>query len=249
MNQSGSYRTSNEKNITVQPETKMGNERIATTTWPINEDIILVKSINKQVHSRSQKPLKRIEIKDVGAEMKVSDHSTNAENNTKEKEIIRKSPKSSGNLYSINSDDLKIIEKKNPKEEKNTSNNNLISKHNDKNAVIDLSKNIIPTIESQTIVEHTWEVPKTLIQFYSIWNNLKSSKEKYKYLKLIDPQELPILFLNSLESEVFSQILEVLADNCTENKDPVANILENIANIKRFNTFVLFMTNRDKKSK
>lgn len=238
------------ENLGPELETHKIDDSKPISTWPVVENIILVKPINKQPHLRSQKPLMRIKIKDIGG--KVIDTSKNKESN-KQKENQKNEgiswPSPTGQLYSINSDDLKIIEKKNPKDKKNTSNNNLISKFQENNSSPVRGTHIsVQTEELSKIFEH-WEVPKTSVQFYSHWNSFKSSEEKYKYLKSIDPQELPKIFLNSLESGVFSKILEVLAENCTENKDPVARILDHLANVKRFSTFVMFMTDVDKKSK
>lgn len=205
------------------------------SSWPMQHDIISVKSINKQPHLRSHKPLMRIEIEEInnnGDRVEDSLFKQIVEEKESNKPCIETAwPKSKNQPYSINSDDLKIIEKKNPKEEKNNSNNILINKTNEKTTV------------------SNWETPKTSVQFYLCWNNLKQSADKYKYLKSINPEDLPKIFLNSMESAVFSKILEVLAQNCTENKDPVATILKNLTKIKRFSTIVMFMTDDDKKSK
>lgn len=205
----------------------------SSSPWPSQEDIILVKPINKKPHLRSQKTLVRIKIKEV------DDGIETAENTNREMskiqdvkpESVKTWPQASEKIFSINSDDLKIVEKKNEKEEKNNSNHNLLSKPNER------------------IEPSRWEIPKTEVQFYSSWKNFKDPKDKYKFLKLIDPQELPNIFLNSLESGVFSEILEVLVENCTENKDLVDNILQNLINVKRFSTIIMFMADNDRKSK
>lgn len=182
---------------------------------------------------RSQKALVRIKIKEVYDGKEITQSTNNEENKTQDEkpESVKTWPQPNEKILSVNSDDLKIVEKKNEKEKKNNSNHNLLSK---------------PKERSEPC---KWEIPKTSMQFYSSWKNFKDSKDKYKFLKLIDPQELPNIFLHSLGSEVFSEILETLAENCTENKDLVGNILQNLINVKRFSTIIMFMTVNDKKSK
>lgn len=236
-----------------------------------------MKPINKQPHLRSKKPLKRIAITDLCKE--ISDNCGRNESfNTKQNEKeVRDNCANLNKYYSINSDDLKIIEKKDTNEENkhlkgsyNRQNDNCLSqKHvqqtnteqhssvrsdNLKNMENNHLKEEKNNSNSSLVAKYSdekaiWEIPKTSVQFYFYWNKIKSTEEKYRFLKSINPQEFPKIFLNSMEPHVFSNILEVLADNCKENKDHVANILESLSNIKRFSTFIMFGTDTDRKSK
>ncbi|XP_018574394.1 RNA polymerase II-associated protein 3 [Anoplophora glabripennis] len=144
---------------------------------------------------------------------------------------------------SIKSDDFKIIEKKPPdfssqlsalsKAVKNTSNISISNEHK-------------KAADEKTNTEFV--KPKTSVQFNLIWKNLKDTAQKYEYLKQIDPQDFPRIFLNSLESHVFSGILEVLAKHFIENKDPIFDILDSFTQVKRFGTFTMFMSSSDKKN-
>lgn len=129
----------------------------------------------------------------------------------------------------IKSDDFKIIEKKNPKEEKNIINSDKKYENDD------LDKNYV--------------TPKTSVQFYLTWKNLKSSDERYRYLKKIDPQELPKIFQSSLDSGIFSNIIEVLVKHFIDNKTPVSRILYYLTQVKRFSAITMFMTDDDKSRK
>lgn len=146
---------------------------------------------------------------------------------------------------SVKSEDFKIIEKVPPdlpsstpstlsKEVKNTSN-------------ISISNGNKKPDEGKTHTEFVR--PKTSIQFNLTWKDLKSTELKYEFLKQIDPQDLPKIFFNSLESNVFSGILEVLVQHYIENRDPVFNILDCFTQVKRFGTFTMFMSASDKNSK
>lgn len=273
-----------------------------SSTWTTDDNIIIVKPVNKQAHLRSQKPLKRIEITEVTdiqpvitpkvkinqeavkthvvekkemvqkIEESINSYNKHIESDKKEvsngiinnnvtekyensyensdesttevvsdfkkKQITRNLrnahhhsawPKPNDQSNCLNSDDLKIIEKTNAKDEKNLINSD--KKFFDH----DLSVN--------------FTIPKNSVQFYSTWKNLKNPEEKYKYLKKINPEEIPKIFQNSLESTVFSSIVETLANYFIENKDAVSGFIKYFSKVKRFNTITMFLTHDDKSSK
>ncbi|KAJ8925967.1 hypothetical protein NQ315_009820 [Exocentrus adspersus] len=232
---------------------------VPVPSWPEENDIILVKPIKKPPHLRSQKPLKRIKITEKGfgvsepqaVKQQVFEKQeqdsikkpvqdvlvVNKQRGESVSEKIKESstawPRSNQTSLFINSDDFKIVEKKPPdvstdqpetisKELKNTSNINI---SNGTNRI---------------------EKPKTSVQFNLTWKNLKGSEERYKYLKQVDPQDLPRILLNSLEANVFSGVLEVLVKHFVENKDPVFDILDCFTRVKRFGTFTMFLSSSDK---
>lgn len=98
-------------------------------------------------------------------------------------------------------------------------------------------------------VENSFSAPKNSVQFNLTWKNLKTMDVKYMYLKSIDPLNFPKIFLESLDASIFSNILEVLAEEFIKNKDHVYDILESFTNVKRFCAITMFLTNDDKKSK
>ncbi|XP_066152253.1 RNA polymerase II-associated protein 3 isoform X2 [Euwallacea fornicatus] len=127
-----------------------------------------------------------------------------------------------------------------PKEDKNTENILITKLHN---KCLKDTKNIKIEEFSQ---ETTLEIPKTSVQFYSMWKTLKTADNKYEYLKLIEPNEIPKLFKESLDSTVFSSILEVLSNGFVANGDDVYGFLYHLTQVPRFSALTMFMDSKDK---
>ncbi|KAL1513129.1 hypothetical protein ABEB36_002589 [Hypothenemus hampei] len=115
------------------------------------------------------------------------------------------------------------------------------------------TENIITKMDSQITVKaldsnkEELPVPKTSVQFYKAWKSLASINDKYKYLKLISPEKLPELFGESLDSKIFSEILEILVSTFIEKGDNIYGILFELTRVKRFSALTLFMEPKDKK--
>lgn len=59
--------------------------------------------------------------------------------------------------------------------------------------------------------------------------------------------KLSNIFENSLESDLFSDLITFLANNLEENQlDVVYSCLLGLSNVKRFSSMVLFMSKEDK---
>ncbi|XP_050306192.1 RNA polymerase II-associated protein 3 [Anthonomus grandis grandis] len=233
------------------------------STWPDPGcEITPVKAVKKPAHLRSKTPLLRIEITETDLlnkpeepepfNKRVVEHkqvtfqeehvefgagdpafkkTTSAFKKDREKVNNSESkvepnqnawPKVDSAMISMTSDDLKIVENIKQKETKNNENNEIIKN----------SKEFIP--------------PKTSVQFYSVWRTLKLPEEKCKFLKTIDPKELPNIFREAMESKVFSDILEVLSMSCTENFDETFEFLKQLTRVKRFSALTMFMESKDK---
>jgi len=89
-------------------------------------------------------------------------------------------------------------------------------------------------------------LPKTSVQFITTWKNLKTSEEKYKYLKLINPSDISSLFQESLESNVFSSILDVMSTKFIENGEDVYPLMNGLTKVRRFSTLTMFLDSSDK---
>lgn len=61
-------------------------------------------------------------------------------------------------------------------------------------------------------------------------------------------EQLPAIFKDALESDVFSQILEVLATEFVKANEPVYQYLNGLSNVKRFSALILFASDEDKES-
>ncbi|KAK2577683.1 hypothetical protein KPH14_000763, partial [Odynerus spinipes] len=53
-------------------------------------------------------------------------------------------------------------------------------------------------------------VPKTAVQFLIDWRRNKSSEYHYQYLKQLSLNSLPSIFQDSMETDIFSEILDTL---------------------------------------
>ncbi|KAG5890472.1 hypothetical protein JTB14_013414 [Gonioctena quinquepunctata] len=237
-----------------------------STSWHSQEDIIIVKPVQKPPHLRSEKPLKRLTITDIdsGIPEKIVEYQKSEEAVKKhvmekhekiedlndvakpisafKKQKAEKSlekmenaantawPKPNEHTACLKSADFKIIEKVNPascmKDVKNTVNDNKKITHSESNV--------------------NFVGPKNSVQFFLSWKNLKTLEEKYLYLKSIEPQELPKIFLSSLESKMFSNILEVMVNNYIVKNDRVFETLNYFTDVKRFSAITMFMTAEDK---
>ncbi|KAJ8958675.1 hypothetical protein NQ318_016400 [Aromia moschata] len=257
------------RNKTTPPDTSISSTLTSKATTQLIEtkrdidtesDIIPVKPIKKPPHVRSQKPLKRIEIIEINA--KTEEKSDNVipvepqaikEHVFETKladEVLKERPKVISNfkkkkwkkrlkivkthqLYLDLANKARVLKVTTlSKEVKNTSNIIISNGENRKSA--------------QQDTEQHFTVPKTAIQFYLTWKNFKSTEDKYKYLKMIEPRDIPKIFLGSIESNILSNILEVLAKHYIENKDTVFDILKYLTHVKRFGATTMFMTPSDK---
>ncbi|XP_076667306.1 RNA polymerase II-associated protein spaghetti [Andrena cerasifolii] len=123
----------------------------------------------------------------------------------------------------------KLVESKNTDDE--------FKKSNDLNTVIESSENInIPP------------VPKTAVQFVMNWKTNKSSEFRYKYLKKLPENNLPKIFQDSMESDIFNEILEVLKVEFVKRKEPIFCYLRDLSQVKRFRALIMFISNSEKDS-
>lgn len=71
----------------------------------------------------------------------------------------------------------------------------------------------------------------------------------YQYLKQIQPDAFQSIFQNSLEPDVFNKILQILQSFYTTNEDPavILAILKSFSCVRRFDMAVMFMSSTEKK--
>lgn len=212
----------NESASTVFSNGKQAKECIteATNNYLHSEtdNIILVKAVSKPVHLQSKKPLMQIKIQEL----------EECARNLSSNEEAAFSHKTNMFKTTLKTDDLTVVEKypepcEMIKENKNNMNN------------VRMNEGLIEL-----------KTPKNSVQFYSQWQHLKMINDKYIFLKSIKPETLPQIFKESLESGIFSEILEVLAKCFTSKNDNVFNFLMFFTNIRRFSTLTMFMSDNDK---
>ncbi|XP_076164382.1 RNA polymerase II-associated protein spaghetti [Ptiloglossa arizonensis] len=91
-------------------------------------------------------------------------------------------------------------------------------------------------------------IPKTAVQFVKNWKANKLSEFRYKYLKQLPKNSLPKIFQDSMESDIFSEILEVLRIEFIKRKEFIFSYLQDLSKVKRFRAFIMFISNSEKES-
>ncbi|KAI4878863.1 hypothetical protein NFI96_012046 [Prochilodus magdalenae] len=71
----------------------------------------------------------------------------------------------------------------------------------------------------------------------------------YKYLKQIQPDAYEKIFQNSLEPDILNKILKVLQSFYIKNEEPsvILAVLKSLSNVRRFDMAVMFMSSAEKK--
>ncbi|XP_076234299.1 RNA polymerase II-associated protein spaghetti [Calliopsis andreniformis] len=91
-------------------------------------------------------------------------------------------------------------------------------------------------------------VPKTAVQFITQWKTNKSSEFRYMYLKQLPKNCLPKIFQDSMESDIFTDIIEVLKIEFTKRKESVFCYLKDLSEVKRFRALIMFISTSEKES-
>jgi len=93
------------------------------------------------------------------------------------------------------------------------------------------------------------EPPKTSYEFECTWNSLKHELPLlYEYLQIIPAQTLPMLFQNSLNSDILSSFIAVLDKFYSKNGElfSIRDILYNMSLVNRFEMIVMFLSDNEK---
>lgn len=98
---------------------------------------------------------------------------------------------------------------------------------------------------------HEPELPPpapTSYQFQVDWKQLAPFPElRYKYLQQIDPSKLEAFFKESMETELFCDILCILENQFVRDGVDIHPILSSLPKVGRFSTLVMFLGSEDKK--
>lgn len=203
-----------------------------TSNWAIDDNIEIINAIEKPAHLRSKLPMKRITITET-TKMPIK-------NNERE---LNKSTVKFGR--SICTDDLKVIEKS-QMQASTTPVQKTIIQHTVQNNKSRASENENP---KNGFSSTNLTAPTKAVQFINDWKNLNSSDLKYRYLRNISPQALPGIFKENLESKLFSEIITILAQQFLIHNDKVYDYLNELTKVRRFSTFVMFLSRDEKKGK
>jgi len=97
-----------------------------------------------------------------------------------------------------------------------------------------------------------YEAPSTLFDFNRTWNSLSSCEERWQYFSTIEPSTLPKLCQTSLDPSLLASILEAILDvlsvsgDVSKIKERMLAYLDGFSKVPRFETVVLFLSEKEK---
>ncbi|XP_012258544.2 RNA polymerase II-associated protein 3 [Athalia rosae] len=89
-------------------------------------------------------------------------------------------------------------------------------------------------------------VPKTTVQFFMQWKKNEDPEFRFNYLKQIPVGVIHEILQDSMEPDIFSEILTILYTEFISRKEPVFRYLEDLAQVKRFGVLTMLMSTSDK---
>ncbi|XP_044888610.1 RNA polymerase II-associated protein 3 isoform X2 [Mauremys mutica] len=247
--------------------TKIQNELVEKGLWTYQEcpepsaeetEIrSLVQPIDKPLHLRSTKPLRRIFIEEVDDEMQNIDvpNTTTLVNNWINSTSVEttKNPSQDDLLTTSETPrakQLKIEEiSDTPAFQPPTSVKDMPSATPQSSSLrnhLEKEKILLPASTSDVPA-----IPANSFQLESDFRKMKGCPDKmYMYLKQIEPSLYPKMFQKSLDPDVFNQILKILQDFYIEKEKPslILEILQRLSELKRFDMAVMFMSDLEKKT-
>ncbi|CAH1266025.1 RPAP3 [Branchiostoma lanceolatum] len=240
----------------LEPATKKSEEviEIKKTKPQPKDPSHVVRPINKPIHLRSKKPLRRLVIEEIGGEEDriMFEPSTNLQAT----ELPSFSSEESAQIPVENSEKLKTGgEEKKVRE-------NLIQEVDDSPNVdvpqvnvnrpsnVERKKPTSPRGQQPVVTSAPPAVPgapATALQMQADWRRLHGYPQLlYQYFKQIPPSMYVKLFQQSLESDILNGIMLLLRDFYLLNEDDVYNVLKSMSEVKRFNMAIMFMSTKDK---
>ncbi|XP_019348455.1 RNA polymerase II-associated protein 3 isoform X1 [Alligator mississippiensis] len=216
----------------------------------------LVKPIDKPLHLRSTKPLRRIVIEEVDDSDSDLPNTTSVVSNRINSTCVE-TTKSSYQDDLLTTTDTPKAKQLKIEEISDTPAIQLVNEvkeitspppqfFNLKNH-IEKENETLPPISTSPVPA----IPANSFQLESDFRKLKGCPDKmYLYLKQIEPSLYPKLFQKSLDPDVFNQILKILHDFYIEKEEPsiTLDILQRLSELKRFDMAVMFMSDSEKKT-
>uniref|UniRef100_A0A1A8NTV7 RNA polymerase II-associated protein 3 n=1 Tax=Nothobranchius rachovii TaxID=451742 RepID=A0A1A8NTV7_9TELE len=206
-----------------------------------------VQPINKPEHLRSKKPLKRIEIEEVGGSTLIPELESAG---CLVQEVERKAEEESSPLStSPNAKMIKMEEMADTPS--HTSPNQLPVDQSSGQPLQEVT--VDPPAPSNTSSSSEGDIPAPPANSFQLESDLRKIRTQpeliYRYLRQIKPAAYSNIFNNSLEPDIMNQILTTLRDFYMKNEAPamILEILSSLAGVRRFDMVVLFMSTQEKK--
>ncbi|XP_006633725.1 RNA polymerase II-associated protein 3 isoform X1 [Lepisosteus oculatus] len=217
----------------------------------------IVQPINKPPHLRSKKPLRRMVIEEVGGEISISKRterttiSAACETVSSSRTVVSESQ--AVPMECAPSPKMLKIEEISDSPAHSTDKSPIT---NDVKKVAEKCADVENVTDQKGLPFSLPEclsippVPANCFQLEADLRKLKNHPDViYKYLKQIEPNMYPKIFEMSLEPDILNQILKVFQTFYIKYEDPILvfEILKNLAEVRRFDMAVMFMSAAERK--
>lgn len=219
-------------------------------------DVGLVKPITKPPNQRSKKPLRRLEIEEVGVEetdIRQAARSRVEESHSQQ----RKETESKDNQMFAKFTNPGMINPPAPTPQTQEPKPVITNSSSTKTASetkLDLSSvqsetqtSVSPRSELKSLSPRSFSVPASSFQFQADYKVLKTDMSAfYDYLKKIDPALYPKLFGECLDAEILMNMLKVFQNCYKPAGEDYFPHMQKLAEVKRFGMTVMFFSRKEK---
>ncbi|XP_062589376.1 RNA polymerase II-associated protein 3-like [Saccostrea cucullata] len=236
-------------------EKEMKKEQMVTHD-SLGPDVGLVKPVTKPVNKRSKKPLRRLEIEEVGIEetdirqaarsrVEESHSSQRKETESKDNQMFTKftSPGmiNAGSTQHTVQESTPVINSDNSSKSQTDQKLDLSSVQNE------AKTSISPRSEGKSVSPRSFSVPASSFQFQADYKVLKNDTTAfYNYLKKIDPSLYPKLFGECLDAEILMKMLSVFQNCFIPAGEDYFPHMSKLTEVKRFGMTVMFFSRKEK---
>ncbi|XP_056132350.1 RNA polymerase II-associated protein 3 isoform X2 [Lampris incognitus] len=214
-----------------------------------------VQPVNKPPHLQSTKPLRRLDIEEVGGKtLEPKEHSRPQNCAPVGRDVAREdqgkaSPLStSPSAKMIKIEEISDVPLWSPAQ--GPEGDGVSGQIEEKPGKDTISLPETPAASSSAEPETLLPPPTNSFQLEADFRKIGNQPEMiYKYLRQIKPEGYAKIFQNSLESDILNQILTALHDFYTKNEEPVLilEILQSLASVRRFDMVVMFMSSPERR--
>ncbi|KAK1789529.1 hypothetical protein P4O66_015450 [Electrophorus voltai] len=228
-----------------------------------------IQPVNKPEHLRSTKPMKRIEIEEVGEMLTplVVPQRTTGPGSSSTSELVATIPglysEAQGEASPLSSSPSAKIQKMEQLSDFHSlppdkgANGNSVEKTKKllqtEDKVAGCMEQTSPSSSSSSSSVNHEVIPPCPTNSFQLEADLRKigdqPEARYKYLKQIQPDAYQKIFQNSLEPDILNKILKVLQSFYIKNEEPsvILAILNSLSSVKRFDMAVMFMSSAEKK--
>ncbi|XP_041834111.1 RNA polymerase II-associated protein 3 [Melanotaenia boesemani] len=207
-----------------------------------------VQPIDKPEHLRSTKPLKRVDIEEISGKVTMPEVESDGSKSLVQ-EVVKESVDGSSPLSTSPSAKMIKIEEL----ASDSLHRSDLHPANRQSGRPPQEETIPPPDIPNTPSLTETDVPPPPVNSFQLESDLRKIGNQpeaiYRYLRQIKPESYIRIFNNSLEPNILNQILKTLHEFYLKNEPPTVTLetLSNLANVRRFDMAVMFMSSQEKK--